>query len=145
MKEYILLVSMTIMVCVVVNLMVPSPKYAGIVKIVCGLFVVNTLISPIRSIFKTGTFNLEINSFVADGEFESGAQLAKKNFDEILASKRAEILSAEVTADLKKLWSDSISAEVIGKEVRVNNADDKDFDDIKKYLKDRYGLVAVFG
>ena len=87
MKNYLLLVSMTIMVCVVVNILVPSPKYSGIIKIVCGLFVVHTLISPIKSIFKTKAFSFEMPALVHDS-FESRSRFAAKSFEEIITSKR---------------------------------------------------------
>ncbi len=143
MKEYILSVSVAIMVCVVVTLLIPSPKYAGIIKIACGLFVVNILINPIKGIFKNKTFSFGMDSFVYEGDFHSKAHHAEKDFDEILKEKREEILSSEVTTNVKKLWNSSISVEVTGDEAMVNNAEKKDFENIKKYLKDHYGLTAV--
>lgn len=143
MKNYLLLVSMTIMVCVVVNILVPSPKYSGIIKIVCGLFVVHTLISPIKSIFKTKAFSFEMPALVHDS-FESRARFAEKSFEEIITSKREEILSREISAEVKKLWNSSLTVEVKEGKAWVHNSTQKDFEDMKNYLKDRYGLIAVF-
>ena len=145
MKEYILSVGTAIAVCVIVNLMVPSTKYQGIMKIICGLFVVYTLINPIKNIFK-GNLSLPDNYYTSyDEEFNRRAQSALETFDELMVQGTCLVTSEQLTSDLRKRWNSSVTAKVEGTAVRIENADAEDFDDMEDYIKRNYGLTTVFG
>ncbi len=127
-----------------VNILVPSKKYSGIMKIVCGVFVIATIVSPIKQIM-----NFEISDtdkYFRDDKFEYSVTESKEKFDRALLSRGLSDLEDEIKESIRREFgiSASISLDENGINVYLTDGDDSVKDKISDYLGERYSADNIF-
>ena len=98
MKEYILSLCFAILFCTGVNILVPSKKYEGIIRILCGIFVIATVVTPLKNAVLGA--NIQRNTpkvFESDPDFEFRVSESQRIFTSLLSdeSRFAELIELE--------------------------------------------------
>jgi len=145
MKEYLISVTFSVILCVGVSLIVPSPSYGGIMKIICGVFVVHTLLLPIKNISFASFGNFSFRDTDTENDFLFDVSQRENQFKNALFKKTEDIFREEICGELRKLYSDAIEVRIINGALWVYNAPVKHRGNIEKYLKDKWNSRVVFG
>ena len=100
MKGYVLSVAFAVIICLGASLLTPSERYKGIIKIVCGVFVVSVILSPIKSLL-SGNFVPDI-AFENSGadQFDDIAESSSEKFKNSISQNTQNILNSRISAVL---------------------------------------------
>ncbi len=88
MKEYILSLCFAILFCTGVNILVPGKKYEGIIRILCGVFVIATVVTPLKKAVLGS--NIQRNTakiFESDPDFELRVSESQRIFTSLLSDE----------------------------------------------------------
>lgn len=149
MKEYVLGVCFAMLFCVAVNTLIPQKRYGGIIKIVCGVFVVFTILSPLENIlfskFSLGDF---FDANYDDWGFYSSIEESRKNFENTIKSGYNEISEEELGRELSVLTKENVSVKinVLSDSIvaTVYGVGAKKHPLVKEYIKSNYGISVEF-
>ncbi len=100
MKEYILSLCFAILFCAGVNILIPSKKYEGIIRILCGVFVIATVVTPLKKAVLGG--NIQRNTskvFESDPDFELRVSESQRIFTSLLSDESRFTELIEDTAE----------------------------------------------
>ena len=126
-------------------MLIPSEVYGDIMKIICGVFVVYTLLAPIKNIFPLRTSGRWFESKITEDEFLFQTQQGYEGFSEALKSETDRAVSDGIGEELRKVWSKDIKTELDGDELTIYNAPREKAEQIKRYVQEHYGLKVVLG
>ncbi len=146
MREYVICICFAMLFCVGVKILTPSKKYDGIIKIVCGVFVITTIISPMKK-FLNLDFNYNyFEDFMKDNEgFAYSVEKSREEFSEDIISYGEKNLSHQISGEIEKLFGDVVSVELYdGKSWRVTGCETKNRERISEYIRNTYGCETVF-
>ena len=62
-NDYVLSICFAIIFCVVVEVLTPSERYKKIIKIVSGIFILYTLMMPVKNLLKEENYHFEAFDF----------------------------------------------------------------------------------
>ena len=141
-NKYALVISVAfaIVFCVGISLLVPSPSYTGIMKIICGVFVVYTLLSPIKKIVYSELPAYDFSGFAYDENFERIVEESRSSFFQSMSELAKDAIEKEVS--LK--WGADISIALEKDKVCIYHAKEEYHDDIAEYIRKNYGIDTVF-
>ncbi len=144
MNEYVLKITLAIIFCVGINILIPSQKYAGIMKIICGILVVYVVLSPLKNILlKDVSFKVNEDYFKIS-ELESRVDKSREEFGEILTGSSNEIFLDIIKDDIKNLCDLDADIEITDNVVYISRIDAENQPLIQKYIKEQYGLDTIF-
>ena len=144
MREYVMRICFSIVFCSGINLLIPHKRYEGIIKIVCGVFVVFTIISPIRDIlFDTDYFDSLKSIQYDDWGFYDITEKSRRDFKDVSLNDTEKEISSYLTGK----FSDEVSVELVMEEDDIKayvKCRYNDFNSIKRYLQSAYSIKAEF-
>ncbi len=146
MREYVICICFAMLFCVGVKILTPSKKYDGIMKIVCGVFVISTIVSPIKNILDLD-FNYDYSEgFMKDSEeFAYSVEKSREEFSKNILSNAEKNLSGQISAEIKKLFGDDVTVQTgDGKVLKVTDSTPENREKIKEYIRKTYGCETVF-
>lgn len=144
MKQYILSVTFSVIICLGASLLAPSEKYKGIIKIVCGLFVVSAILSPLKALLLDG-FSMDMNyAFDDGGQFETAVENGGKNFAENISENYMDILSLSISKDITSFTGRTVKVRISDNTLYLQGVLQEEESKVKKYVLERYGVEAVF-
>lgn len=147
MREYVISVCFAILFCVGVFIVLPHKRYEGIVKIVCGIFVISTVASPIPGILKIGydKFNFADYTIDENGFFEK-VEENEKNYTQYMQENFMEIASGNLEKEILSVMGidvriniDTSSATAVAEDVPSEYREK-----VKNYINENYSLNTVF-
>lgn len=144
MNEYVLKITLAIIFCAGINILIPSQKYAGIMKIICGIFVVYAVLSPLKNILLNDVSFKVNEDYFKNSVLENRVEESREEFKEILTDSSNEILLGTLKEDIKNLCNLDLDIEVTDNTVYITGSDDINQPLIQKYIKKQYGLDTVF-
>lgn len=143
-KGYVISICFAILFCVAINILVPSKKYSGIMKIVCGVFVIATIVSPIKQVMNFDLTNTD--KYFRNDEFEYSVSNAKEKFDKALLSQGTFEAESEIKENIRLRFG--IDAEVStnqsGITIYLPECDDSMKEKISDYLRNIYSGNEIF-
>ena len=146
MREYVICICFAMLFCVGVKILTPSKKYDGIIKIVCGVFVITTIISPLKK-FLNLDFNYDyFGDFMKDNEeFAYSVEKSREEFSEDIISYGEKNLSNQISREIEELFADDVAVESYdGKAWRVTDSETENREKIREYIRKTYGCETVF-
>ena len=145
MKEYVISVSFAMILCTFASLMVPSSAYDGIMKIICGLAVVCTLLSPIKKVSLSGINIPNLMEYKDTKDLAEMEKSSKDNFDRLLGTKTLGLVADEINLYLREKCGEDVSAKISGETLWIYNAPPEHRRSIENYVKKTYGFTVAFG
>lgn len=137
MREYILSLCFALLVGVASDILVPSKKYQGIMKIICGIFLIFALINPLGNFFASGEITLDTAKFAEDDGFAVRIDESKEKFFEYLT---ADSMTEEKIVE--ELLGCDITLRKENGKTYISGVEDDKRDYIRAYAKD--GMEIVF-
>jgi len=147
MREYVVSVCFAILFCVGVFIVLPHKRYEGIIKIVCGIFVISTVASPIPGILKIGYEKFELADYLTDenGFFEK-VEESEKNYTQYMQDNFGKIASGNLEKEISSVMGinvgisiDTSSASVVAEDVPPQYREK-----LKNYISTNYSLNTIF-
>ncbi len=144
MKEYVLSVAFAVIICLGANLLTPTEKYRGIVKIVCGVFVVSVILSPIKALL-TGDLVPEISyeDFNED-EFNAISKNSAENFKNNISENARDMLTLRISKELCDITGQKVTAYFTEDALYVEGVPAEEKSAVEKYVLEQYGVKTVF-
>ena len=144
MKQYILSITFSVIICLGASLLAPSEKYRGIIKIVCGVFVVSAILSPLKALL-FGDFSLDMNyAFDDGGQFETAVETSGENFAENISENSLDILCLSISQDITSFTGRKVNARISENTLYLQGVLSEEESKVKKYVLERYGVETVF-
>ena len=141
MKQYVICVCFAMILCSAVDILMPSKKYKNIIKIVCAIFVISVIVSPIDSLLSFDYKLIELDKYFEDDSgFLRAVEDSKEKFEGVLKEDGADVVAQEIS----KQSGEALDMDVKivferGKFVLVDYDKDR-LDSITDYLKHNYAL-----
>lgn len=141
MKDYVISVCFVLLFCTGIRLVTPGKGYGGIIKIVCGVFVVSVIASPIVRLAKTQTVSFDFDSFIRDdsGFFEL-ADKAKTDFEKQLSLGGGTGSRDALARELSLVFDCTITVDRTDDNWVIRGAPLNKKDQIADYVLRYYGL-----
>ena len=146
MKEYVLCICFSILFCAGVNLFVPSARYAGIINIVCGVYILHTMLSPVKGIIATEFKIDNPNSFFeVDSSFRGLISESSETMEEIFKESPINVMETQLKRELADMYGAQVELKTdeYGLAAYVT-ADDKYVESIRNYIEKSYSIKTVF-
>ena len=144
MKGYVLSVAFAVIICLGASLLTPSERYRGIVKIVCGVFVVSAILSPIKVLLKGNSMpDLKFNNYGAD-QFDDIAQSSSEKFKNDISQNTKNLLNSRISEELTKLIGKKVKADLGEDVLFAEGVPAEEQPGVEKYILENYGLKTVF-
>lgn len=145
MKEYVICVCFAILFCTGTRIAMPTKSYDGILRILCGIFVVSTMVSPVVRMAKINIPSFETDIFKEnDEEFYDLVQRAKNDFSDELV-KNGDYNSRQFLAqELSGLFGCEISVKNRDGKIILEGVEPKKENEVLEYVSDTYGLEPEF-
>ena len=140
-------VCFAVLFCVGISIFLPHKRYEGIIRIVCGIFVISAVASPVPGILKIGYEKVRIENYLADSDGffekireseESYTQHMQENFVDIVKEEFQKEISRVFGFDAK-VDMDSQSGTVI-----IEDAPHEKREEIKEYVNTNYSMDTLF-
>lgn len=145
MREYIVCICFAVIFCSGVAILVPGKKYEGIIKIVCGIFVVSTVLGPVKNILSHSSDALNPDRYLKDdGSFDYYVSYGRDEFNKALLSPENETAHLVLAAEIRTLTGGDVTVSLQDGNAYITGVDSKDEDSVMKYLKDTYSINAIF-
>ena len=113
-------------------------------KIVCGIFVIATIVSPIKNIMNFDGIDFDV--YFRDDEFDYNVYKSKESFDKALLSQGTGPFIDDIKGNIHEsfgVYAD-VSIRDDGMHIRLDGCDEVTKNKIAGYLGDRYpGKVVV--
>ncbi len=147
MREYVISVCFAILFCVGVFIVLPHKRYEGIVKIVCGIFVISTVASPIPGILKIAYDKFNFADYIIDENgFYEKVEENEKNYTQYMQENFMEIASENLEKEILSVMGidvriniDTSSATAVAEDVPGEYREK-----VKNYINENYSLNTVF-
>lgn len=147
MREYVISVCFAILFCVGVFIVLPHKRYEGIVKIVCGIFVISTVASPIPGILKIGYEKFRLADYLNDenGFFEK-VEESEKNYTQYMQDNFREIASGNLEKEIASVMEIDvrINIDTASGTVVAENVPTEYREKVEKYISTNYSLNTIF-
>ncbi len=150
-NSYVIAVSFAIILCVAFEILTPNKKYRYIVRIVSGLFILNTLLEPLGNIMN---FNLDSIDIANEnyGEIMENysyyEEKAKNKFDSAVYSAAAESMEKEIksyaASVLQCKAAVSVAASQDNVSIRLGAMPEDKKSEITAYIKNNFGIIPEF-
>ncbi len=145
MKEYVITVVFAVIVCLGAGILTPGGKYRGVMKIICGIFVVYNILSPLHRM-SGADFAADISpAGLTAGEFSDISARYARSFNETVSQNGSAMLSDAVSKDLSAFTGVAIKAELIDNSLYVYGVPDAERENVRNFITEQYGIEAVFG
>lgn len=145
MREYVISISFAVILCAAADMLVPSKKYRGIIKIVCGMFVISSIVSPIGEILKFDFTSFNSDIFLNDdSRFYDIVNKSRENYTQYLAENSQDILISEVGSDISNLAGEAVRVQLNEDVLILYGVDVSKRDEISAYVKRNYGLNTSY-
>ena len=145
MRSYVISICFSVILCVAADIIVPSQKYRGIVRIVCGIFVIGTIVSPIRNIINFDYSFSDSNIFLKDREeFFSKAAQSEEIYRNYLAKNGKAIAEEKINSEISEVFGENTVAKLGSDGLVVSGADASSKNDITEYVKKHYGIAVTY-
>lgn len=145
MREYVVCICFSILFCIGVNLLVPSPKYNGIIRIVCGIFILQTMLIPVKNIISSD-INARIPEeiFNFDKDFGSFSKQSKEHMDRALVNNSRLAMENQIQREIKGIYAGKVEITETkeGLTAYVESADEG-YSKAKEYIEKTYGIKTV--
>ena len=145
MKDYVICVCFAMLFCTAVRLVLPDKKYIGIIRIVCGIFVVSNIVSPIVRISSFDMPALDFEAFLSDdGSFSQMVDRAKSDFEMQLTDPSSAVTEEYLSRELSRVFGGDITAKKHNGRWILNGAPPGTEQTICDYVSANYGVKAQF-
>lgn len=149
MKSYVLCVCFAILFCVGISILVPGKKYMGIMKIICGIFILYTILTPLKGVLFSGYTLSDVSDFLKDDDgFFDAVERSKRNFERALISGSHSYAESEIASAVSRLNGSEVTVTLEPGENTTTayliGADKEKQSQISDFLKKTYALEAVF-
>ncbi len=143
MKEYILSLCFAILFCTGVNILIPNKKYEGIIRILCGVFVIATVVTPLKNAVLGA--NIQRNTakiFESDYDFELRVSESQRIFTSLLSdeSRFAELIEEEA----KRLTGEEAFVRITDGKVYVAGISEEKRPQVEEYIKSLGAEDVIF-
>ena len=145
MKSYVVAIAFSVILCTAADMLVPSKKYRGIIRIVCGLFVIGTIVSPIKELISFDYQALDTNVFLTGKyEFDSRGEQGKQKYKEYLIQNGNSIVQDEIAKEISTVFGQNITAKLIGEELILEGVEISKKEEIATYIKKHFDLNVTY-
>ena len=145
MKAYVIAITFSVILCSAADMLVPSEKYRGIIRIVCGLFVIGTIVSPIKELISFDYSSFDSNVFLTGKyEFDSKVEQGKQKYKDYLIQNGNSIVEDEITKEISSVFGQNVTAKLSGEELILEGADISKREEISVYIKKHYDLNVTY-
>ena len=125
-------------------MLVPSKKYKGIIKIVCGIFVIGTIVSPIKELISFDYSSFDIDRYLKDDYgFFITAENSRQNFEQELIQNGKENVENEICREIKTIFDIEITAELEADSLKVYGTDESIRNEVADYIKKHYDINVI--
>lgn len=143
-NDYILSICFVIIFCIVIETFTPSESYRGIIKIVLGVFVLYTLMFPLKEVLDFNKYNLVFPdvSITYGSEYEV---YMDKTLDIFKESMR-ETSIKKLEEDIEETFNENdahVAIEPDSYEISVSGITHTDFDKICSYIENKYNVKPL--
>ena len=148
-NTYVISICFVMLFCIVVEILSPSEKYKGIIKLVLGIFILYTLLSPIRGLLNPITYDFKLPDISVEnqGSYIVHEKKTKDIFDEILYSSAAESIETEIKCSLDALVGAdvNVSVEVDADDLKisVSGVPPEKHDEVYQYIEKGFSTKPV--
>lgn len=143
MKDYILSLCFAILLCTGVNILVPGKKYEGIIRILCGVFVIATVVTPLKSAVLGR--NIQRNTqkvFEGSYDFELRVSESQRIFTSLLSDERR--FTSIIEDGLKKHTGEDAFVRIGDGRVYVAGIRESKRSDAEEYIKSLGAEDVIF-
>ena len=145
MKAYVVAITFSIILCAAADMIVPSQKYRGIIRIACGLFVIGTIVSPIKDLIGFEYSSFDSNVFLAGkDEFFFKVEQGKQNYKEYLEENGNGIVQDEISKELSSVFGQNVTVKIAGEGLVLSDAEVSKREEITEYIKKQYALDVTY-
>ena len=147
MKSYVLCVCFAILFCVAVGILVPGKKYSGIMKIVSGVFILHTILTPLEGVLFSDYTLSDISGVLSDDNgFFDIVEQSKTEFDHALINGSYSRVLNEISQQISKINGAYVTVSSGDGEASVylTGVYKGKRKQISDFLKKTYGIEAVF-
>lgn len=144
--EYLLSITTAVIVCAIAKHLIGQKNPSGkLVKVICGVFIAVTIISPIVD-FRIDKYTDNVEQYLSDGTacVDMGTEMAKTEMADIIKKQmeayildEADRLSVKISADICLSMDDSIQPEKVVINGAVSPYNQKV---LSEYIEDRLGI-----
>ncbi len=146
MREYVISICFAVILCAAADMLVPSKKYRGIIKIVCGMFVISSIVSPIEEIIKFDFTSFDSDMFLNDDvHFYDTVNKSREMYTQYLTENSQSILISEVGRDISSIAGEDINVQLNENELILYGVSMSKREEISAYVKRNYGLDTSYG
>lgn len=125
-------------------MLVPSKKYKGIIKIVCGIFVIGTIVSPIKELISFDYSSFDIDRYLKDDYgFFIAAESSRQSFEQELIQNGKENVENEICREIKTVFDIEITAELEADSLKVYGTDESIRNEVADYIKKHYDINVI--
>ncbi len=145
MKGYVISICFALLFCSAAELVIPSKKYTGIIKIVCGIFVVGVIVSPIKNLIKIDYTKYDTDLYLTDDYgFFSKVNKSRDTFLNELMKNSSETVENEISKEIGAVFGVQIRFEFDGQRLMAYGAQENSKEEISKYILKHYELETSF-
>ena len=128
-------------------MLTPSERYNEIIKIVSGIFILYTLMTPIKGLLNSAVYEFEIPEIVSDnsGDYAVYEENSKKIFDEALYSAVADSIESDLRCSYKELKKTNVIAKADDGEFKivVSGIPSEKHNEIYSYIKSGFDIEPI--
>ncbi len=144
MREYVVCICFVMLLCAAVDMLVPSKKYKGIIKIVCGIFVIGTIVSPIKELISFDYSSFDIDRYLKDDYgFFITAESSRQSFEQELIQNGKENVENEICREIKTVFDIEITAELENNTLKIHGTDESIRNEVADYIKKHYDINVI--
>ncbi len=145
MKAYVIAITFSVILCAAADMMVPSQKYRGITRIVCGLFVIGTIVSPVKELIGFDYSSFDSNVFLKGKyEFSSKVEQGKNSYNDYITQNAATILEDEISKEISSVFGQNVRSELGENKLILKGLELSKREEVSAYIKKHYGLNTVY-
>jgi len=143
-NNYVISICFAIIFCVVAEAFTPSEKYSKIIKMASGLFIIYTLMSPIKSILNPEVYKIPVFDYSNDNQgvykmyeqktIEVLNDSVYRNYEQNLETDIEEFIKEDINVSINK---DDFS-------VTISGVTSYNREKISKFVEDNYKIKPIF-
>lgn len=142
MREYIVSVTFGILFCMGINLLIPNKRYAGIMQIICGVFVVYILIAPLNKILNLSAPELDFSGYLKDEEFTENSLRAREKFTKELEHSTINATEELLQKDIENEFGITVKVTIEKGEIHIDGVGKEKSEEVAEYIKSKHRLDA---
>ena len=141
-NNYVVSICFVMIFCIVVEVLTPSERYKGIIKIVSGIFILYTLITPIKGLLNPQIYEFDFRNFssVNIGEYKTYEEKTKSLFDKALSDAIEDTIESELVAVYGNI---NIDVTFDNSEIVISGFPSEKHDEIYAYVEKGYGIKPI--